>query len=31
VPPHTPIKQFWSFTIYNIDTRVLVDNPRILT
>lgn len=28
VPPNAPAKQFWSFTVYDIDTRCLIDNPQ---
>ena len=27
VPPNAPVKQFWSFTVYDNDTRCLIDNP----
>lgn len=28
VPPDAPVKQFWSLTIYDVDTRSLVQNPQ---
>ena len=28
VPPNAPAKQFWSFTVYDNDTRCLIDNPQ---
>jgi hypothetical protein len=27
VPPYVPVKQFWSFTVYDNDTRALIENP----
>ena len=28
VGPNPPAKQFWSMTVYDIDTRCLIDNPQ---
>ena len=28
VPANPPAKQFWSITVYDIDTRALIDNPQ---
>ncbi len=28
VPPNAPVKQFWSLTIYDVDTRSLIDNRQ---
>jgi hypothetical protein len=27
VPLDPPVRQFWSFTVYDNDTRSLIDNP----
>jgi hypothetical protein len=28
VPPHVPVKQFWSITLYDTETRCFIDNPH---
>ncbi len=30
VPPNAPVKQFWSLTIYDVDTRSLIQNQQQL-
>ncbi len=30
VPPNAPVEQFWSLTIYDVDTRSLINNPQQL-
>ncbi len=30
VPPNAPVKQFWSLTIYDVDTRSLINNQQKL-
>jgi hypothetical protein len=27
VPPYVPVRQFWSFTVYDNDTRAILENP----
>src|SRR5271166_3978104 len=28
VPPNAPVKQFWSLTVYDVDTRMLIQNKE---
>ena len=28
VAPNAPVEQFWSMTVYDVDTRCLIDNPQ---
>ncbi|MDG2618067.1 DUF1254 domain-containing protein [Thermoleptolyngbya sichuanensis XZ-Cy5] len=28
VPPHVPVKQFWSITLYDTETRCFIDTPH---
>ncbi len=28
VPPNAPVKQFWSLTVYEVDTRSLIQNQQ---
>ena len=28
VPPNAPVKQFWSLTLYDVDTRALIQNEQ---
>ena len=28
IPPDAPVKQFWSLTVYDVDTRSLIENRR---
>ena len=31
VPPHPPVTQFWSITLYDVSTRTLIENTTDIT
>jgi hypothetical protein len=30
IPPNPPVKQFWAFTLYDVETRCFIDTPHEL-